>query len=230
MKKRWMALGILLAGCSVAPTASTPNTATGQVSVGLGGAGYAVQSILAQPSWTFSAIAFQPTKVELHYAGVPGAEVPADLVNQVVDQSTANVSDEQDSDPTAEDGQWITLPLAEGLSMDLTKLSSAATWLGSGALKVGKYDKIRLTGSGSYEASDGTNPQNGSYFLPSGRLYLNQGFEIRENTKTNLTFAFDASQAMVQAGTKVILKPTSVKVSADYEPVAAASPTPSPEN
>ncbi|HBN07599.1 MAG TPA: hypothetical protein DD435_02780 [Cyanobacteria bacterium UBA8530] len=234
MKKRWMLLcGLLMAGCTVAPNSSV-TTPTGSMRLGLVGEGYSVQSILAQPNWVFGAIRFKPTKIEIHYAGaIPqGEALPADIKGLVADQSAVNVSDELDSDPTSNDGQWLSIPLADGPVRDLTKLGDLPVSLGEGLFKTGRYDKIRLTGGGDYEAMDGTTPQNGNYVLPSGRLYLNQGFEIREGYQTSLAFSFNAGQAMVNAGAKVILKPTSVKVFAKYapiEPEPTASPSVSPE-
>lgn len=224
----------LLTGCTLIPGMAGTGNATGTMNVGFAGEGYAVQAVtLAAPTGlTFNKVTFKPTKIEIHYAGdvAASAPVPADVKGETSDQSAANASDETDTAATANDGKWITLPVENPAEVDLTALGNQTVSFGEEPLKVGKYDQIRLTGGGTYEAVDASgSAAAASYTLPSGRLYINQGFEIRSGYKTDLKFAFDAKKSMVQAGAKVILKPTSVKVFADYSPEApAASPSASP--
>lgn len=224
----------LMTGCALIPGLAGAGSPTGTMAFGFAGTGYAVQAVtLAAPSdLTFSRVTFQPTKIELHYAGdvAASAPVPADIKGETSDQSAVNTSDEVDAEATANDGQWITLPVENPAAVDLTALGNQTVTFGEEPLKAGRYDQIRLTGGGSYEAVDAAAaPRSGTYTLPSGRLYIKQGFEIRAGYKTDLKFAFDAKTSMVTAGSKILLKPNAVKVFATYAPVVpAATPSPSP--
>lgn len=233
---------VVVAGCTSLPgqSGAPASTATGTMNFGFAGQGYAIQAIydaaaanqasgsFAATNLTFDSILFKPTKIELHYIGELAAaekqQEPADIAGAASDQSEVNTSDSSDTEATADDGKWIELPVENASAIDLTTLAANSVSFGEETLKAGKYDQIRLTGGGTYAGVDANDAaQGGEYFLPSGRLYIKQGFEIREGYKTDLKFAFDAKQAMVSAGSKVILKPTAVKVYADYSKVEEAS-------
>lgn len=207
------------------------------VDLGLAGSGY---SIMAVPvSYTYSEVMFRPELVEVHYAGALSeaeeASEPEDL-NGVEAAQTQPAETTQATDATAStvpaDG-WIKFPVAADFAaFDLMKLGANPLSFGTSPLPVGKYDQIRLSAQSAdsqalltYKATGSdSNAYSGSYFLPSGRLYLSQGFEVREGYQTDLKFAFDVQSAMVQAGGKTILKPGSVKVFANYTAIPAASP------
>lgn len=224
----------LMTGCALIPGMAGTGTATGTMNVGFAGEGYALQAVtLAAPSGlTFTKVAFEPSKIELHYAGdlVATAPVPDDVKGETTDQSAVNASDEGDTNAAANDGSWITLPVENAAAVDLVALGNQVVSFGEEPLKAGRYDQIRLSGGGTYEAVDASGSvQTGSYTLPSGRLYIKHGFEIRPGYKTDLKYAFDAKQSMVTAGAKIILKPNAVKVFADYSPEApAATPSATP--
>ncbi|HEY9856979.1 MAG TPA: DUF4382 domain-containing protein [Stenomitos sp.] len=225
----------LMTGCALFPGIAGTGNTTGNVNVGFAGQGYSVQAVTqAAPSaLTFNQVMFQPTKIELHYAGDVAATdpIPADIKGESSDQSAANAATDSDTDTaaTANDGKWITLPVENPAAVDLTALGSQTVSFGEDPLKAGKYDQIRLTGGGTYAAVDANSAAaSGSYTLPSGRLYINQGFEVRAGYKTDLKFSFDPKAAMVTAGTKIILKPSSVKVFATYTQEPAASPSATP--
>lgn len=224
----------LMTGCALIPGMAGTGSATGTMNFGFAGEGYSVQALdlqAAPAALTFNRVTFQPTEIELHYAGdvAATAPVPSDVKGETSDQSSANASTDTDASATADDGHWITLPVENAAEVDLTALGTHAVSFGEDPLKAGKYDQIRLTGGGSYEAVDaGGAASSGAYTLPSGRLYINQGFEVRAGYKTDLKFAFDAKQAMVTAGAKVILKPSSVRVFATYTPAASPSASPAP--
>ncbi|HEY9897679.1 MAG TPA: DUF4382 domain-containing protein [Pantanalinema sp.] len=233
---------VIVAGCTSLPgTSGAPeSSATGTMNFGFAGEGYTVQAAndaannkpatgnFAATELTFNTILFKPTKIELHYAGeladAQKQQAPADITGTSADQSEVNASDAGDTEATAEDGKWIVLPVENANAIDLAKLAANSVSFGEDPLKAGKYDQIRLTGGGSYDAVDASaSVKTGEYFLPSGRLYIKQGFEIREGYKTDLKFAFNAKQSMVSAGSKVILKPNAVKVYADYSKVETAT-------
>lgn len=222
----------MMTGCALIPGLAGTGNATGNMNFGFAGEGYSVQSVtLAAPSdLTFSKVTFQPTKIELHYSAAVAATdpVPADVKGASSDQSAVNTSDEGDTEAAANDGNWITMPVENPAAIDLAALGSQVVSFGEEPLKAGKYDQVRLTGGGTYEAIDaGGAAKSGSYTLPSGRLYIKQGFEIKAGYKTDLKFAFDAKKSMVTAGSKIILKPNAVKVFATYTKDApAASPAP----
>lgn len=238
MRKQLSALVVagsfaLMTGCALIPGMAGTGNATGTMNFGFAGEGYAVQAVtLAAPSdLTFNQVTFQPTQIEIHYAGdvAASAPIPADIQGETADQSAANASDEADTAPTANDGKWITLPVENPAVVDLTALGNQVVSFGEEPLKVGKYDQIRLSGGGTYAAVDASgSAKTGSYTLPSGRLYINHGFEIRSGYKTDLKFAFDPRKSMVTAGAKILLKPNAVKVFADYSPAATPSASPAP--
>lgn len=231
----------LMTGCALIPGMAGTGVATGTMNFGLAGAGYAVQALplaasdlgtLAVSDLSYAKVNFQPTKIELHYAGDVAATdpVPADVKGETSDQSGVNTSDAGDAEPTANDGKWITLPVENPAAVDLVALGAQGVSFGEEALKAGKYDQIRLSGGGDYEATDASgSAKAGAYTLPSGRLYIKHGFEIKAGYKTDLKFAFEANKSMVAAGSKIILKPNAVKVFATYtkeEPAATPSATP----
>lgn len=238
MRKQLSALVVagsfaLMTGCALIPGLAGTGVATGTMNFGLAGAGYAVQAVtLAASDLSYAKVNFQPTKIELHYAGdvAATAPVPADVKGETSDQSAVNTSDEGDAEPTANDGKWITLPVENPGAVDLVALGTQGVSFGEEPLKAGKYDQIRLSGGGDYEATDASgSAKAGAYTLPSGRLYIKHGFEIKAGYKTDLKFAFEANKSMVTAGAKVILKPNSVKVFATYtkeEPAATPSASP----
>lgn len=244
---------LLVASCAV-PPGSLPGAApvAGQVpaarlDLGLAGDGYAIQAqgaiatgssaasgSFAATGLTYSHVLFTPTKIELHFAGTfsatESAADPVDLRSATTDESALNDSDGGDADPIASDSAWIDFPVQNAAAIDLANLAGTQVIsFGENVLsQPGKYDEIRVTGGGTYEAVDASGSAvTGAYFLPSGRLYLQQGFEIRPGYETDLKFNFDAKDSMVKAGTKILLKPNAVKVNARYLPVPVATPSPS---
>jgi len=229
---------LAVAGCMGAPNGATlDSTRTGLMNVGFAPSGYSVAS-LATPAFTtqaltvqapsadltYTRISFQPTKIELHYVGdlstAEANETPDD-----VDGETVTVPETE----PAEDGRWIAFPVATDTATDLMNLGNTPVSFGEKALRAGKYDQIRFTGGGTYEATTpGGEVKTGTYVLPSGRLYVKHGFEVRPGYETDLKFAFDAAKSMVTAGSKIILKPNAVKVFATYTEVPAPSPEPTP--
>jgi hypothetical protein len=247
-------LGLVLAGsmvgmvgCMALPNGAPLVTgATGTMDLGLAGSAYTVASLTtaAQPEKpTYTSVMFVPDEIKVHYAGPLSAEeaqeAPEDIEGEeapVIDETSTQAGAE---DPIPADG-WITFKVKEGFAaIDLMTLDGASQSItfGSTPLPVGKYDKIRLVAGkpgspATQNPLDWTGVLNqgdvsGKYFLPSNRLHINQGFEIREGYKTDLKFSFDAETAMVKAGDKTILKPASVKVFADYEKIVTPSPEPS---
>lgn len=231
---------VLMAGCVALPNnAGTTSSSSEQsaalssatLDLGFAGTSYSTLSILSAEvasasSLTFQKILFKPTKIEVHFVSalseLETSVKPTDIAGTEADQSTAETAGTE-----ATRGEWLEFPIENGAEIDLTQLGSQAVSFGNEPLKVGKYDLIRLTGAGSYEAVDSNNEvKSGAYYLPSDRLYISQGFEVREGYKTDLKFAFDAKSAMVVTPEKIILKPNSVKVHAKYTelPVATASP------
>ena len=258
MKSRLLCFGLVgtlvsLGGCMALPGSvpkvpaqtSTDTASSGVLSLGFAGSNYSVQALpssaatgsYSSTGLTFSHVYFTPTKIEVHYAGeltdAESATDPSNIVNQVDDESSLNASDSVDTDPEASDSAWITIPVQSTGSIDLANLSGTQLFaLGGGTLsQAGNYDQIRLTGGGTYEATDASGAvATGSFFLPSGRLYLSQGFEIRDGYSTALTFNFDAHSSMVSAGPMVLLKPNSVKVNAVYSKIATDTVTPEASN
>lgn len=233
-----LALGLTVVGCAaVAPgvklPATTPdptNVAGGlkavpppsELSLGLANAAYSVQ---AQGSPVYGKVIFKLSKIEIHRAGtLTSAELasaPVPVKGLAYDLSGSN-TDGGDTEPTASDSAWLTFPVQLGATVDLTTLTSTPINLGLQQLSAGKYDQVRLTGDGTYEiAGVGT----GSFTLPSGRLYLKSGFELRDGYQTQVKFGFDPASSIVMAGPKVLLKPNSVKLFARYTPIATSSAT-----
>ncbi len=237
-----------LVGCMAFPGGAPLVTgATGTMDLAMVGSAYTVASLAtaAQPEQpTYTSVMFVPDEIKVHYAGPLSAEdaqqAPEDIEGEeapVIDETTTQGGAEN---PIPADG-WITFKVKEGFAaIDLTKLDGAsqAITFGSTPLPVGKYDQIRLVAGkpgspATQNPLDWTGVLNetdvsGKYFLPSNRLHISQGFEIREGYKTDLKFSFDAKTAMVKAGDKTILKPASVKVFADYEKIVTATPSPEP--
>lgn len=229
---------LAIAGCMGAPNGANPDsTRTGVMNVGFAPTGYSVAS-LSTPAFTtqaltvqappadltYTRITFQPSKIELHYVGdlsaAEATEAPDD-----VDGETVTVPETE----PAEDGRWIAFPVTTDTATDLMKLGDTPVSFGEEALRAGKYDQIRFTGGGTYEATTpGGEVKTGTYVLPSGRLYVKHGFEVRPGYETDLKFAFDAAKSMVTAGSKIILKPNAVKVYATYTDVTTPSPEPTP--
>lgn len=225
---------VAMVGCALLPNSATSVLSNGgsKLDIGFAGTGYSTQGMLTTQAsgsaLTYEKILFKPTKIEVHYAGalsdLEQQATPSDIKGQDSDQSTANTGTESTAS-----GEWIEFPVDNNATIDLANLSAGAVSFGDEALKAGKYDQIRITGEGSYEALDGTVEATGDYTLPSGRLYINQGFEVRDGYKTDLKFAFDAKTAMVSAADMVILKPSSVKVFAIYTKLVIADASPSTE-
>lgn len=247
-------MGVILAGsmigligCAGLPggvPVATP--ATGTMEIGMAGSGYTVASLtpMAQPEKpSYTSVMFVPDSIQVHYAGpltndaiqAPPEEIEGEEA-EVIDESTTQSGE---ATPIPADG-WVTFQVTDGFApIDLVTLanSTQAIAFGTNPLPVGKYDQIRLVAG--KPGSPAQNPLawagilneaevSGAYTLPSNRLHINQGFEIREGYTTDLKFSFDAKAAMVTAGEKTLLKPTSVKVFATYEPIPAASPSPAP--
>lgn len=229
----------------------------GALDLGVAGSGYAIASVTAETAAgtssgtqpekpTYTSVMFVPDAIAIRYAGPLTEEelkaAPQDVngAEAVVPHETTT-ADEGDASAIPTDG-WITFPIKDGLApIDLSKLSSGAETLsfGHASLPPGKYDQIRLVAGKPGSPAD-QNPLdwkgtlsdgsavNGKYFLPSNRLTINQGFEIRNGYKTDLKFTFDAKASMVIAGDMTLLKPGAVKVYADYAAVIEASPSPQP--
>lgn len=209
----------LAAGC-VATPGTTPVAPSGRLQVALSGPGYTVQAQGATASYQH--VYFTPSSLEVHYAGAlaSDAATPSPIAGLESDQSASNAT--ESTEVAAPAAGWISVPLTQSASFDLVALDGAqVVALGAGPLsEPGRYDQIRLGGTGSYETVDASGSvATGSYVLPSGRLYLSQGFEIRSGLVTDLKFSFDAARSMVSAGAKVILKPNAVKVFATYAPL-----------
>lgn len=233
---------------TVAPVISNGG---GSLDLGLAGSGYAIAAAPggqggAPATLTYSSVMFRPELIEIHYVGpLTDAEektAPEDIQGEEATQTqptteTASTDDASGSAAQPSPDSWLKFPVAEGFAaFDLVKLNGASNAIsfGSAPLPPGKYDQIRLSAQSAesqalltYAANDGTSDATGSYKLPSGRLYITQAFEVREGYKTNLKFGFDVQKAMVNAGGQMtILKPSSVKVYADYEKVVEETTTP----
>lgn len=237
-----------LIGCAGLPGgAPLQSGTTGTMELGMVGSGYTVASLetSAQPEKpAYTSVMFVPDEIKVHYAGPltpdEAQAAPEDVEGEaapVIDETTVQAGE---SNPIPADG-WLTFKVDSTLApIDLVKLegSSQAIAFGTTPLPVGKYDQIRLV-AGKPGSPAAQNPLDwtgilndaettGKYFLPSNRLHIDQGFEIREGYRTDLKFNFDAKTAMVTAGDKTILKPASVKVFAEYEKIEAATPSPAP--
>lgn len=217
---------VAMVGCALLPNTNILSNGGPKLNLGFAGTGYTTLALTTQASGsslTFDKILFTPTKIEVHYAGaLSNAEsqaTPTDIKGQDSDQSAINTEVE----PATTTGEWIEFPVGNNATIDLTKLGTGSISFGESPLKTGKYDQIRLTGTGTYEGLDGSIAASGNYFLPSGRLYINQGFEMRDGYTTDLKFAFDPKTAMVVNTQKIILKPSSVKVFATYTKLATSS-------
>ena len=227
---------LAVAGCMNAPNgANLDSTRTGLMNVGFAPTGYSVASTPAFTTQaltvqapgsdlTYTRISFQPTKIELRYVG----DLSAAEANEAPDDVDGETVTVPETEP-AEDGRWIAFPVTTDVATDLMTLGDTPVTFGEEALRAGKYDQIRFTGGGTYEATTpGGEVKTGTYVLPSGRLYVKHGFEVRPGYETDLKFAFDAAKSMVTAGSKIILKPNAVKVYATYTEVPAPSPEPTP--
>lgn len=232
------------------PGGSTLSSGVGTLDLGLSGSSYTVAGFnvanthgetgsggTGQPAaLDFTEVMFRPELVEVHFSGAlkdeEKAAAPKDIKGQDAAQTQpdpAVASEDASGSQIPADG-WIKFPMKADLAaFDLMKLEGGSpVSFGEGGLPEGKYDQIRLTARNdeskallTYKTSDA---KSGNYFLPSGRLYITQGFEVRKGYETDLKFGFDVKSAMVDAGGQmIILKPGSVRVNAKYIKIEEAT-------
>lgn len=141
-----------------------------------------------------SSISITVSKVEVHKAGL-GESGAANQTNETNDAVETN--------DTSSAG-WETV-FDGSKSFDLLAIKGIEEFLGEKTLAAGKYTQMRLEVSSASITVGGT-----QYDLkvPSKKIKLVHPFTIVANSTKTLVLDFDASESVVQAGQKYILKPT----------------------
>lgn len=135
-----------------------------------------------------SSIDITISKVEVHKAGTG---------------ETANETNETIETNETTTAGWETV-VDGSMSFDLIEITGIEEFLGAETLSAGKYTQIRL------EISDGKitiNDIEHDLKIPSQKFKLIHPFMIEKDEVTTLVLDFDASESVVKAGQRYILKP-----------------------
>jgi len=128
------------------------------------------------------------SKVEVHKAGA------GEKVNET------NETIETNETTTA---GWETI-VEESKTFDLIEITGIEEFLGEKTLPTGKYTQIRLEVTDAKITVEDT---ENDLKIPSKKFKLIHPFDIEANKTTTLVLDFDASESVVKAGQKYILKP-----------------------
>jgi Domain of unknown function (DUF4382)/Putative Ig domain len=220
---------MLLAGCAVLSTATTPggNTLTTLPTSAAKIGSIEIRVTDAPPSQDVTSVMVTVASVQIHLAGNSTTSTTTTTTTTTTATTTTSTSTTT-STPTESDSGWITLNLSGPSTFDLLKVKGLEQVLAVGDLAPGQYTQIRMQVSKAQVAISGGQLQDAT--IPSGELKFVHPFNVVAGKATVILCDFDAAHSINITGNgKIMFKPV-VKLAVTDTPGSLEITTPSLDN